>query len=414
MKSESENRSRSIRWPRWTARGIVAGLAGLVAGCPGAGLTMGNDVLLTDGNQDTSLMSPLGKTSNEPNDTFFDPIVAVFDAERIARLQGSVEVIGDLDVFRIGALSPGDRVVVDVDTGTSPLDVSVAIFDAAQRLVSNNDDRGGEPNRFLDSYIDWTVRHASDPYYLVVSNSAFANVGRRTGTYRIDLRVTTGSEAPPPARQVLLLNFDGGEVDSPVLGTMTLEPLDASDISTVYRGQTELLKESILEVMEQNLERFDVLVLTTEDAPPPAGTPFSTIYFGGFDRFSFGISENVDLNNVDLCDDALVFAESFDPGVFSFTPTLEELALAIGNVAAHEAGHLLGLNHVSNDLALMDDQSAADAFIEDQEFMEAPLSSDIMAIGTQDAVLLLNENVGPAGGLAPKRGGFAFARRRPE
>lgn len=399
MKPESGNCSRLMGWPRWTARGIVAGLAGLVAGCFGVPVTMGNGVLLTDGNQDASLMSPLGKTSNEPNDTFFDPIVAVFDAERIARLQGSVAVIGDLDVFRIGALSPGDRVVIDADTGTSPLDVSVAIFDAAERLVANNDDRLGEPSRFLDSYVDWTVRHASDPYYLVVSHSAFATVGRRTGTYRIDVRVTTGFEAPPPVRQVLLLNFEGGEVDSPVLGSMTLAPLDAADISTVYRGQTQMLKESIREVMEQNLERFDVLVLTTGDAPPPVGTPFSTIYFGGFDRLAFGISENVDLNNADFCDDALIFSDSFEPGVFSFTPTLEELALAIGNVAAHEAGHLLGLNHVSNDRAIMDDQSATDAFIADQEFMEAPLSRDIMAIGTQDAVLLLNETVGPAGGL---------------
>ena len=44
----------------------------------------------------------------------------------------------------------------------------------------------------------------------------------------------------------------------------------------------------------------------------------------------------------------------------------------------------------------MDDQSHADAFLDDQEFMEAPLSSDIMSIGVQDAVLLLDEIVGPA------------------
>ena len=82
--------------------------------------------------------------------------------------------------------------------------------------------------------------------------------------------------------------------------------------------------------------------------------------------------------------------------MFSGTPTATELGIAIGNVGSHEAGHLLGLNHVDDDRALMDDQSPADAFIEDQEFMEAPLSSDIMPIGLQDAVLLLDEIVGPA------------------
>jgi hypothetical protein len=84
------------------------------------------------------------------------------------------------------------------------------------------------------------------------------------------------------------------------------------------------------------------------------------------------------------------------------------MGMAIGNVACHEAGHLMGLNHVDDDWALMDDQSAADAFLEDQEFMEAPLSSDIMRIGTQDAVLLLTETVGPSGGGSLKR--FSLAR----
>ncbi|MCH7704917.1 MAG: matrixin family metalloprotease, partial [Planctomycetes bacterium] len=81
--------------------------------------------------------------------------------------------------------------------------------------------------------------------------------------------------------------------------------------------------------------------------------------------------------------------------VFSTLPSAQALGVAIGNVASHEAGHLLGLNHVNDDAALMDDRSAADVFLSDQEFKEAPLSNDIMVIGTQDAVLLLDETVGP-------------------
>ena len=42
-----------------------------------------------------------------------------------------------------------------------------------------------------------------------------------------------------------------------------------------------------------------------------------------------------------------------------------------------------------------DDRSAADAFLRDQEFIEAPLSTDVMPIGVQDAALLLFETVGP-------------------
>ena len=50
---------------------------------------------------------------------------------------------------------------------------------------------------------------------------------------------------------------------------------------------------------------------------------------------------------------------------------------------------------MDDDLALMDDMSHTDAFLENQEFTEAPLSDDIMPIGVQDAVLLLLETVGP-------------------
>ena len=109
---------------------------------------------------------------------------------------------------------------------------------------------------------------------------------------------------------------------------------------------------------------------------------------------AFGIAETVDLYNVDYCDDAIIYTESFTPSVFTNLPSAEGMGVAIGNVAAHEAGHLLGLNHVDDDLALMDDRSAADAFLMDQEFMEAPLSRDIMPIGTQDSVMLLSEIVG--------------------
>ena len=103
---------------------------------------------------------------------------------------------------------------------------------------------------------------------------------------------------------------------------------------------------------------------------------------------------SVDLYNADCCDDAIIYTETFEPRLFTFDPTVSQMGLAIGNVAAHEAGHLLGLNHVDDDRALMDGQSPTDVFVSDQEFIEAPLSGDVMAIGTQDAVLLLSETVG--------------------
>ncbi len=365
----------------------------MLGGNGNIGDTIGDDLI--DGNRDPTLTSSLGKTFGEPNGAFAQGIVAVYDGGGVARLQGSVSSVGDLDVFLLGALAPGDRVIVDADTTGSVLDVTVAMFDAFGRLVVNNDDRGGPGSRALDSFTDLVVRHAGDQAFLVVTHSPFADAGTFTGSYFIDVQITGPVTVPEPVAQVLLLNFAGGLVDAPILGNPVLPPFDGGDIDRIYRGQTQTIKDMIVSVMEQNFARFAVIIVTSDDPPLPSGTLLTTVHFGGFDPGAFGVAENVDLYNADFCDDAIIFAESFDPRFFSLSPTAGEMGIAIGNVASHEAGHLLGLNHVDDDLALMDDQSAADVFLTNQEFIEALLSPDIMTIGTQDAALLLDEIVGP-------------------
>jgi hypothetical protein len=373
---------------------IIGTLA--LTGCPGAGPGNPSPSNFEDGNVDESVQSPLGKTSGEPNDDFDSAIVAVPDQSGSFRLKGTVESSNDIDVFLLGGLAAGDRVIAEALAATS-LDTSIAIFDAEERLLADNDDRSDQN---LDSRIDFVARHDSDKSYLVVTRSAFAGSSRRTGGYTADVEIQSGGTAPSPVNQVLFLKFDGGPVNSPQLGEMELAPFNASGISRVYAGKTEEIKAKIIGVTKQNYEHFNVTVRTSDDFDPGPNDEYSTIYFGGFNDIAFGLAENVDLYNAELCDDAIIFTESFTPFLFSTTPTAEEMGIAIGNVASHEAGHLLGLNHVDNDFDLMDDRSPADAFLIDQEFMESPLSTDIIPIGTQDGVLLLDEIVGPAGGAS--------------
>ena len=365
------------------------------AGCPGI-IDPGSGDYLTDGNKDLTVTSPLGKTFGEPNDDFADAMVAVFDRFNAAHLQGSVSTYGDIDVFRLGELAEGDRVVVDLLTSGSALDAAVVLFDAEERLAYENDDRGGVGSRQLDAYFDFVIRRASDSYYLAVSHSPFAGGMSYTGNYTIEVERDSGHVVPSSSAQTLVLDFDGGMVSSPVIGPLELEAFDAGDISSIYEGLTDTVKDAVLETMRQNFERFDVVIYTTDGPVPADPDSYSTVHFGGFSVNSFGIAEAVDLYNADVCDDAIIFTESFGPSVFTWVPNAVELGVAIGNIAAHEAGHLLGLNHVDDDLAIMDAASPADAFLQDQEFMNAPLHSDIMTLGMQDAALLLWETVGPA------------------
>lgn len=370
----------------------------LCGGCPGGVFVPPPDVSdFEDGNVDEDAMSPLGKTSGEPNGRFDNPVVAVFDDARVAALKGNVAQRGDLDVFLLGALAVGDLVEVDARAADgSRLDVSVGLFDAEERLVFTNDDRTADN---LDALIEHIVRHAGDRYYLVVTNAAFATSGTTSGTYFVDITVTPGQEVPAPAQQVLFLDFDGGPITSPDLPQLAggvVPPFDAGEIDAMYAGQSAAMQQVIIDIVKQNYRDFDVVVRSNDDPPREQETIFTTMLFGGFRNGIFGIAEDVDLYDADRCDDGIIFTETFVLDFFSFVPTVEQMGIAIGNVAAHEAGHLLGLNHVDNDLDLMDDTSPADAFVEDQEFLDSPLSTDIMSIGTLDSVLLLNETVGPA------------------
>ncbi|MHC4718035.1 MAG: matrixin family metalloprotease, partial [Planctomycetota bacterium] len=111
----------------------------------------------------------------------------------------------------------------------------------------------------------------------------------------------------------------------------------------------------IVATVEGHYAAFDNISFTTVK---PMGGQYATVFIGGNlspDRSTGGIADSIDTNNSNLADMAVVFGGEIatNTGRF-FGQTLDTVAVVLGNVASHELGHILGLNHVNNSLTLPD------------------------------------------------------------
>ena len=334
-----------------------------------------------------TLTPQLPNTPATPGDSFANAGLLTLDSNGSVTISGTITG-NSIDFYDLGAVSPGDRVIVTVEAASgSTLDPTIAVFDGNQELFSLNDDIDFGAGNF-NSALDDVVVVAGSQLFLAVTKFAFDPTG---GAYEGTVRIERGGAVPQPAVQMLLLNFNGGAFTIEGEGSFNLDPFDAADIDAAYAGETTAIKNRIAEVVRENFENTGLMVVTTDENANPTGV-FSTIHFGAFSTTKFGVADSVDQGNADRCDDGIVFTNSFDDP-FAQQPSVVGIATAIANVAAHEAGHLLGLNHVGDITAVMDNTGTASTLLADQDFKTAELSPSIFPVGMQNAQSLLDRVV---------------------
>jgi hypothetical protein len=203
--------------------------------------------------------------------------------------------------------------------------------------------------------------------------------GNRAGYYVAELRTARPplETAAPGAKQVLFIDFDGAVIEmsgftgeagirrflSPLrsfLGNWGLElPDEDAVIDAILAVVEENLHTDIL--ADGNNPKFDIEIRNSRDHEDPFGQPHvSRVIVGGTIDESgiatIGISESIDVGNFNTTETALVLLDALSDmsgdassiNAFSMDPSasiIDFVGTAVGNIVAHEAGHLFGNFH---------------------------------------------------------------------
>jgi len=331
------------------------------------------------------------------NSIFGDAQPATLPLNDEILIEGVIDAAGDVDIYALGPAVAGDRIIVDV-TGHNGLNTVAAIFDGANDLIDANDDRSYYAG-VLDPFIAQVLRSDTSNLYLgiaVSTASYFASSEGRyeTGTYTVRVRRETNAPVRLAAHQLVYLDFEGG--DRVQIGLEPIEvmrPFSAESISGRLEGRTDYLIGLILDHVRHDYAAFNVTLLDSRHHAVPTEA-HTKLYFGNYSERFLGLADNVDTGNVYSEQEAIIYAE--DLAMFErLLPSAEEVAQALANIAAHELGHLLGLEHSAEAADVMSTAATARQILEmDGELLRTRLENTVFPVGYQNGPNLLVLNVG--------------------
>ncbi|RMG32613.1 MAG: PKD domain-containing protein [Planctomycetota bacterium] len=321
----------------------------------------------------------------------------------------------DRQVFDLGPMNAGDRIFLSL----SDLPGYGEVFDPgggfSLMLLEESPSNPGQYDIFAwyqSGFILFTrdtrlvVPRDMDHLYAVVDGGVSVNV-----------RIARESEIVDTRPQRVLLDFVGGRgISVAGLDPMDIPELDAADFNDFFTvnpnfgaSDTVTLKQTIRNTVESIYADFQVDVFTTDDTTQPQ-PPFLRMYVGGTAPLGttglLGISDYIDPRNETATGAGITFAISVgqltieNSNLANPVTNLNDLGVAIGRVAAHEIGHLLGLRHTQESGDLMQNEGPEDGDPTILRTLKRGLVSNgeqlfgLAPLGYQDAPKLLEETVG--------------------
>lgn len=302
-------------------------------------------------------------TPSDADDQISEAINLGAIAGTVTRTGLSIDGGSDVDMFRVTVTS-GQTVRFDIDNSSQGFDSYIRLFDANGSELARNDD-GPTPGEgaSLESYLQFTFATAGN-YFLGVSgfrNSGYnavsgaGDVAGSTGQY--SLEVSPGTVDPPPPasdNRVLYLNFDGYNITRTELvrwagsdwaGSVNDFDADQNGINVQAflgsRADREQIISQMLTMIQTDLNPFGIRVMrTTGGAVENQGV--TTLFLGRstLSNDLYHVADDIDFGNNNRTDIAFVGDE--------YWGSVSSTAIAMADVALHEAGHTFGLYHVQS------------------------------------------------------------------
>lgn len=303
-------------------------------------------------------------------------------------IRGTINSSNDVDLYNLGPVEAGDRIIVDMTTEES-LNGAIALFDEQGASLLVNDHR----NVYLGTqqpFLDIIARRASNAYYVAVSATPGYSA---SGEYGLVASIQANATPAATSQDTILLVFSGGSnVRISTRPAVDVPPFDASQVDASFAGQTDDVIQALVQMVREDFADFNVTILSTSEGAS-FDSSMTRVFFGSFDPGLLGVAEGVDEYNSTKGQVAIVFTDTF--AVFgALEPSVDQMAQALANVTSHEIGHLLGLVHTSDPLGIMDVTASLNQLITDQTFTQSLIYPDVFPVGMQDAVMLLFDSVG--------------------
>ena len=303
-------------------------------------------------------------------------------------IRGKISGDDDVDVYDLGPVSRGMRIVVEI-TAAESLNGALALFDDTGASLLVNDHRNAYLGR-KDPFVNVVIRRDSDACYVAVSATPGYNA---LGTYAM----LASKESPVPIPSVrpdtVLLIFNGGtNVQIGQRRPLTISSFDPVDIDERFGGDASSMIREIVSRVREDYAGLNVTILSTSEGSRYDGS-MTRIFFGAYDAALLGVADGVDEFNSTQAQEAIIFTDTF--AAFSrLEPSVLQMSRAIANVTSHEIGHLLGLVHTKDSKGIMDVTASLNQLLVDQDFRMSPLYTDVFPIGWQNALQLLVDAVG--------------------